>query len=357
MNSKKENIILTGGYGFIGSHLVKSLIKKQNHNIINIDNLSYSSNLKTLQSIDEACYEHLNIDIGEFNEFETIFNKYNPVKVFHLAAESHVDRSIDGPDIFVKTNILGTFNILDGLRKHLNGLPSSKRDNIRLIHISTDEVYGSIKKGKSSENDNLRPNSPYSSSKASSDLIVRAWNRTYNLPVVTTRCTNNYGPWQFPEKLIPLVVNKIMNNKKIPVYGTGEQIRDWIHVKDHVEALIALSESSINISGEIYNIGSENQISNLDLVKKICKICDNEIPPKKGSYLDLISFVDDRPGHDYRYALDTKKIISDIDWSPKFTFDNGLKNTITWYIENHSSLSSYFKSDYDGGRIGLGKEI
>ena len=357
MRSKKENIILTGGYGFIGSHLVKSLIEKQNYNIINIDNLSYSSNIKALQSIDQSCHEHLNIDIGDFDEFETVFNKYNPAKVFHLAAESHVDRSIDGPDIFIKTNVQGTFNILDGLRKYLNALPSSKRDDFRLIHISTDEVYGSIKEGKSSESDNLSPNSPYSASKASSDLIVRAWNRTYNLPVVITRCTNNYGPWQFPEKLIPLVINKIMNNKKIPVYGTGEQVRDWIHVRDHVDALITISDSPRNMSGEIYNIGSENQVSNLNLVKKICKICDNTIPPKRGSYLDLISFVDDRPGHDYRYALDNKKIISDFDWSPIFTFDSGLKDTIKWYIENHSSLSSYFTTDYDGGRIGLGKEI
>ena len=254
MNSNKKNIILTGGYGFIGSHLAKSLINSNNFNVINIDNLSYSSNLKTLEEIDQSSYMHLNIDIGNSNEFESIFNKYKPIKVFHLAAESHVDRSIDNPDIFMKTNILGTFNILEGLKKYLNGVNASEEDKFKLIYVSTDEVYGEIEDGKSSENDNLRPNSPYSSSKASSDLIVRAWNKTYELPVVITRCTNNYGPWQFPEKLIPLVIGKILNNEMIPIYGSGNQIRDWIHVQDHVDALIAISESSKSISGEIYNI-------------------------------------------------------------------------------------------------------
>ena len=354
MNSNKENIILTGGYGFIGSHLVKSLINSNNFNVINIDNLSYSSNLKTLEEIDQSSYMHLNIDIGNSNEFESIFNKYKPIKVFHLAAESHVDRSIDNPDIFMKTNILGTFNILEGLKKYLNGVNASEEDKFKLIYVSTDEVYGEIEDGKSRENDNLRPNSPYSSSKASSDLIVRAWNKTYELPVVITRCTNNYGPWQFPEKLIPLVIGKILNNEMIPIYGSGNQIRDWIHVQDHVDALIAISESSKSISGEIYNIGSENEITNLELVKKICKICDKDIPSKKGPYEDLISFVDDRPGHDYRYALDNKKITNELDWHPKIIFDDGLRNTIRWYIENYSS--SNFKDVYDGRRIGLGKE-
>lgn len=355
MNSNKKNIILTGGYGFIGSHLVKSLINSNNFNVINIDNLSYSSNLKTLEEIDQSSYMHLNIDIGNSNEFESIFNKYKPIKVFHLAAESHVDRSIDNPDIFMKTNILGTFNILEGLKKYLSGVNASEEDKFKLIYVSTDEVYGEIEDGKSSENDNLRPNSPYSSSKASSDLIVRAWNKTYELPVVITRCTNNYGPWQFPEKLIPLVIGKILNNEMIPIYGSGNQIRDWIHVQDHVDALIAISESSKSISGEIYNIGSENEITNLELVKKICKICDKDIPSKKGPYEDLISFVDDRPGHDYRYALDNKKITNELDWHPKIIFDDGLRNTIRWYIENYSS--SNFKDVYDGRRIGLGKEI
>jgi len=357
MNSKKQNIILTGGYGFIGSHLVKSLIDSERFNVINIDNLSYSSNLQSLKAIDDSDYLHLNIDIAQFNEFDSIFTKYKPSRIFHLAAESHVDRSIDGPEIFIKTNIQGTFNILEGLKKYSKSLTSAEIDNIRFIHVSTDEVYGAVKEGKSKEIDNLCPNSPYSSSKASSDLIVRAWNKTFNLPVITTRCTNNYGPWQFPEKLIPLVVGKILENEKIPIYGTGEQIRDWIYVQDHVDALITLSESSKIKLGDIYNIGSETELTNLKLVKMICNFCNQEIPSKKGSYIDLIDFVDDRPGHDYRYALNNEKITNEIGWSPKISFEDGLKKTIKWYIKNHSSLSSYFKTAYDGSRIGLGKKI
>ena len=349
-----DNIFVTGGFGFIGSHLVKSLIKKKEGHIILLDNLTYASNINTLKDLDKSCYTHLNIDIGDCQDFSDICKKYNPIKIFHLAAESHVDRSIDGPNIFIKTNVEGTFNILNGVQKYLS--ESKDKNNFKIIYISTDEVYGDIKKGKSSESDILLPNSPYSSSKASSDLLVRAWHKTYGLPVITTRCTNNYGSWQFPEKLIPLSIGKMLNYNNIPIYGDGSQIRDWIHVQDHVDALINISNSSEKLLGEIYNIGSGNEFSNLDLITKICLIMDEILPNKNGSYLDLISFVEDRPGHDMRYSLNINKIKNELGWSPKISFDDGIRDTIQWYIANFSTYLSNKEGIYDGSRIGtLGK--
>ena len=350
-NIKSNNIIVTGGYGFIGSHLVKSLIKEKEGHVIILDNLTYASNINTLQTLDKSTYTHLNLDISKDIDFDAICKKYNPKKIFHLAAESHVDRSIDGPNIFIKTNVEGTFNILDGVQKYLS--KSKETDNLKIIYISTDEVYGDIKKGKSSEIDMLMPNSPYSSSKASSDLLVRAWHKTYGLPVITTRCTNNYGPWQFPEKLIPLSIGKMLNYNNIPIYGDGSQVRDWIHVQDHVDALINISNTSEKSLGEIYNIGSGNEYSNLNLITKICNIMDEILPNKDGSYQELISFVDDRPGHDTRYSLSIDKIKNELGWSPKISFDNGLRKTIQWYIDNFSTYLSNKEGMYDGNRIGI----
>lgn len=354
IKSKSDNIIVTGGYGFIGSHLVKTLIREEEAHIILIDNLTYASNTNTLKKLNKSNYTHLNIDIGNCSDFNEICKKFSPKKIFHLAAESHVDRSIDDPNIFIKTNVEGTFNILNGTQQYLSELKAN--DNFKIIYISTDEVYGDILEGKSSESDKLLPNSPYSSSKASSDLLVRAWNKTYGLPVITTRCTNNYGPWQFPEKLIPLSIGKMLNYDNIPIYGDGSQSRDWIHVQDHVDALISLSNDSDNNLGEVYNIGSDNEFSNIDLISKICSIMDEILPSKEGSYLDLISFVEDRPGHDTRYSLNCDKIKNELGWKPKISFDDGLRNTIEWYISNFSSYLSSKTDLYDGGRIGtLGK--
>ena len=354
IKTKADNIIVTGGYGFIGSHLVKTLIREEQGHIILIDNLTYASNTNALREINKSNYTHLNIDIGSCSDFNEICKKFNPKKIFHLAAESHVDRSIDGPNIFIKTNVEGTFNILNGAQKYLSEFKAN--DNFKIIYISTDEVYGDILEGKSFESDKLLPNSPYSSSKASSDLLVRAWNKTYGLPVITTRCTNNYGPWQFPEKLIPLSIGKMLNYDNIPIYGDGSQIRDWIHVQDHVDALISLSNDSDNNLGEVYNIGSDNEFSNIDLISKICSIMDEILPSKEGSYLDLISFVEDRPGHDTRYSLNCDKIKNELGWQPKISFDDGLRDTIEWYISNFSTYLSSKIDLYDGSRIGtLGK--
>mgnify|MGYP001342983858 FL=1 len=355
MSKTKENIIVTGGYGFIGSHLIKTLNQIEKYNIINIDNLSYASSSQSLELIDKKNYTHLDIDISKYKKFNSLLNKYQPKRVFHLAAESHVDRSIDSPDNFIATNVYGTYNILEGIKFYLSSLSEAVQKEFKYLHVSTDEVYGSKNTGKSKENDNLMPNSPYSSSKAASDLLVRAWNKTYGIPTLITRCTNNYGPWQYPEKLIPVVISSIINYSKIPIYGNGQQIRDWIHVQDHVDALITLSENNKNLSGEVYNIGADNELTNIELVKLICRICDNKIPNDKGSYLKLIDFVDDRPGHDNRYALNNSKIIENSDWKPKIEFIKGLENTVEWYVENHSSLSKYFTSKYDGKRIGLGR--
>jgi len=351
MSKSKNNIIVTGGYGFIGSHLVKSLVDKEDAHVINIDNLSYSSNTETLKDINDNHHTHLNIDIGSFTNFEEIYNEFNPLKVFHLAAESHVDRSIDGPQEFIKTNINGTYNLLQGLNNYISSNRTIDKNLLKFINVSTDEVYGSISKGKSVETDNVKPNSPYSASKASADLLVRAWSKTYKLPVITTRCTNNYGAWQFPEKLIPLSINKILNNEKIPIYGEGKQVRDWIHVQDHVDALIKLSNSPKTKIGDIYNIGIENEISNIELIRKICSIFDKHFPKQKGSYSDLINFVKDRPGHDMRYALSNQKIKNDIGWEPKKAFDEGIQETINWY-KNNPSFFSHSKEIYDGSRIG-----
>ena len=354
MTKDKKNIIVTGGYGFIGSHLIKTLSQIGEYNIINIDNLSYASSTYSLDLIDKNNYTHLDIDISKYTGFHSLLEQYQPMRFFHLAAESHVDRSIDSPDKFISTNVYGTYNILEGIKYYLSNSETKTKKDFKYLHISTDEVYGSKTTGKSSEDDNLMPNSPYSSSKASSDLLVRAWNKTYGIPTLITRCTNNYGPWQYPEKLIPVVISNIINKKKIPIYGNGKQVRDWIHVQDHVNALITLSDNTKILPGEIYNIGADNEFTNIELVKLICKICDNEIPNKTGTYFSLIDFVDDRPGHDTRYSLNIKKIAEHSDWKPKVEFLQGLESTIKWYIKNHKSLTKYFKSKYDGKRIGLG---
>ena len=330
-------IIVTGGCGFIGSTLIKKLIKHSKNKILNIDSLNHESMPESLYSIkNKKNYFFKKIDINDKDKLLQIFLEFKPNIIFHLAAESHVDRSIAKPYNFLQTNILGTYNIIDNSKIFLEN-NKNYTNKFKMIHISTDEVYGSLKiKDKSfNELNKFFPNSPYAASKASSDLLCRAWNKTYDLPIIITNCSNNYGPWQYPEKLIPVVIAKILQNKKIPVYGKGKNIRDWIHVEDHVKALINISRNGK--IGETYNIGGNNELANLDLVNQICKIIDKKIPQKK-SYKKLISFVEDRLGHDFRYSINSKKIRNKLNFKLNYNMKDGLYQTVSWYINNKNWL-------------------
>tara|TARA_B100000886_G_scaffold335178_1_gene291846 strand:+ start:1923 stop:2945 length:1023 start_codon:yes stop_codon:yes gene_type:complete len=337
-----KKIIVTGGSGFIGSNLVNFLIKKKFF-VINIDKLTYSSNKYSMRDKSPKNYKFFKVDINNEKLFK-IIKKYKPKAIFNLAAETHVDRSIDGPEKFIQTNIVGTFKILEILRFF-------KKNNlsIKLIHISTDEVYGDIKKSlRSDENYRYEPSSPYSASKASADHLVKSYIRTYNLDAVISNCCNNYGPYQFPEKLIPKMISNIFNNKELPVYAKGNNSREWIHVEDHCEALFNLLLKGKR--GESYNVGSGINLKNIDLIKKILKICKS-LNIKIGSKTK-IRFVKDRPGHDFRYALDSNKISRELKWKSKIKFEKGIKETIEWYLNNKSFLKQIKKKDYDK-RIGL----
>lgn len=333
-----KKICVTGGAGFIGSALIRYLINTTDICIINIDKLTYAGDLSTLSSIEKSNrYIFYNTDINNFDELSAIFEKHNPDAVMHLAAESHVDKSIEGPFDFIKTNIIGTYKMLEVSRHYWNKLSGIKKSNFRFHHISTDEVYGDLDGTDDlfMETTPYSPSSPYSASKASSDHLVRAWHRTYGLPVLITNCSNNYGPYQFPEKLIPLtIINSIMG-KPITVYGSGLQIRDWLYVDDHVSALKeVLLKGRV---GETYNIGGHNEHANIDVIFTICdeleKLYPNKLPTIN-NYSDLISYVDDRPGHDARYAIDAKKIQQELGWSPQETFRSGIEKTVRWYIDN-----------------------
>ncbi len=329
-------ILVTGGYGFIGSNLVKKLLSSKNLSIYNIDKLGYASNSTYIEdSIDESNknnYHFFELDLVQEKELEIVFNNIKPDLVMHLAAESHVDRSISSSRIFIESNIIGTYNLLESSRKYYEGLNVDEKSKFRFHHISTDEVFGSLgETGTFSEETPYDPRSPYSASKASSDHLVRSWYHTYNLPIIITNCSNNYGPWQFPEKLIPLTTLKAINSEKIPIYGNGSNVRDWLYVEDHVEALI-LSARKGEI-GETYCIGGFGERTNLEVVEKICDILDNLIP-KSFKHKDLISFVKDRKGHDKRYSINSKKIQSELNWAPQYSFDNGLLKTVEWYLKN-----------------------
>ena len=330
-------IIVTGGCGFIGSTLIKKLVINPKNNILNIDALKYPSMPESLNSIKNyKNYFFKKIDIRNKNKLLKTILEFKPNNIFHLAAESHVDRSIVNPDDFLQTNILGTFNIIDNSKVFLkNNKEYIKK--FKIIHISTDEVYGSlkIKEKPFNELNKYLPNSPYAASKASSDLLCRAWNKTYNLPIIVTHSSNNYGPWQYPEKLIPVVITKILQNKKIPIYGNGKNVRDWIHVEDHVKALINISKKGE--IGETYNIGSNNELTNIDLVNQICEIIDKKIP-KNSSYKKLISFVEDRLGHDFRYSIDNTKIKKNMNFKLHYNIKNGLLQTVNWYLKNKNWL-------------------
>ena len=338
-----KKIIVTGGSGFIGSNLVNFLIKKK-YFVINIDKLTYSSNKFDDPIRNKGNYRLFKFDINNKNKLINVIKKSKPLAIFNLAAETHVDRSIDGPSAFIQTNILGTFNLLESLR-----FLQKKNLKIRLIHISTDEVYGDIKNSlRSNENFKYDPSSPYSASKASADHLVKSYIRTYKINAVISNCCNNYGPYQFPEKLIPKMITNIFNNKELPIYAKGNNSREWIHVNDHCEALFTLYLKGK--SGESYNVGTSMNLRNVDLVKKIIKIC-KELDIKIGSK-SKIKFVKDRPGHDFRYALDNKKIFNKLKWKSKTNFEEGLKNTVKWYLKNKSFLSKISKKNYQN-RLGL----
>jgi dTDP-glucose 4,6-dehydratase len=338
-----EKIIVTGGSGFIGSNLVDFLIRK-NFFVINIDKLTYSSNNYQNKIRNNRNCKLIKIDIANKRKIIKIIQKYKPRVIFNLAAETHVDRSIDDPNSFIHSNIYGTFSLLESLRYF-----KKKKINLKLIHISTDEVYGDIRKGlRSSENFKYEPSSPYSASKASADHLVKSYIRTYKLNAIISNCCNNYGPYQFPEKLIPKIITNIFNNKELPIYAKGNNSREWLHVQDHCEALFRLYLKGR--SGESYNVGSGVNLKNLDLVKKILKICKN-MNIKIGSKTK-IKFVKDRPGHDFRYALDSKKIFKQLGWRPKIKFDEGLKKTIIWYLNNKYFLKNISKKKYEK-RLGL----
>jgi dTDP-glucose 4,6-dehydratase len=331
-------ILITGGAGFIGSALIRYFINKTNHKILNLDKLSYSGNLKSLQSIAlSPNYLFKKVDICDVKLVEKNFKNFQPDIIMHLAAESHVDRSILKSKEFIYTNILGTYNLLEISRRYWNELSINRKKKFRFHHVSTDEVYGELhnKYDLFNEKTSYKPNSPYSASKASSDHLVRAWGRTYNLPFVLSNCSNNYGPYQFPEKLIPNTILNALKGKSLPVYGKGDQIRDWLYVDDHVSALVLVAlEANI---GETYNIGGNNEKKNIDVVELICDLLEEMYPQKnsgKKYYRNLIKFVTDRPGHDRRYAIDSRKIRKDLCWYPKESFKTGIRKTIEWYIEN-----------------------
>jgi dTDP-glucose 4,6-dehydratase len=340
-----NTLFVTGGAGFIGSALVRLLINQTDYRVINIDKLTYAGNLESLKSVsDNERYVFEHIDICDSKKIAALFDKYQPVGVLHSAAESHVDRSILGPTQFIQTNIIGTFNLLECARNYYTNLVDKSK--FKFVHVSTDEVFGSLgDTGYFSEQTSYDPRSPYSASKASSDMLVRAWFHTYGLPVVVTNCTNNYGPFHFPEKLIPLVINNALEQKQLPIYGRGDNVRDWLYVDDHASGLLlAFEEGKV---GENYCIGGHNERTNLEVVETICKTLD-ELCPRTDtrSYLEQITYVTDRAGHDFRYAMDPAKIKSDLGWKPQESFDTGIKKTIMWYLDNQDWVSHVQSGEY-----------
>ena len=346
-------LFVTGGAGFIGSAVIRQAIGS-GLQTVNIDKLTYAANLKNVSTCETSdFYTHVPVDICDANKLAGLFKTYRPSAIMHLAAESHVDRSIDGPDAFIQTNIVGTFTLLHAAKTYWETLDGQDKDSFRFLHVSTDEVYGDldIKDPAFEETTPYNPSSPYAASKAASDHLVRAWHRTYGLPVLITNCSNNYGPYQFPEKLIPVVILKCLSEQPIPVYGTGANIRDWLYVEDHADALLSVLKNGA--LGETYNIGGNNERTNLELVKTICKIMDSYKPRNSGQYQDLINFVTDRPGHDRRYAINPEKIKSNLGWEPKISFDEGFEKTVHWYLENEDWWRPLLTRDKVGHRIGL----
>lgn len=352
-----RTILVTGGAGFIGSAVCRHIIQQTNDRVINLDKLTYAGNLQSLSEIaDSDRYEFAQVDICDRDAVEHVFTKFQPNLVMHLAAESHVDRSIDGPGEFIQTNIVGTYTLLEAARKYWKSLDSESAQKFRFHHISTDEVYGDLHGTDDlfTESTPYSPSSPYSASKAGSDHLVRAWNRTFGLPVIVTNCSNNYGPYHFPEKLIPLMILNALAGKPLPVYGNGSQIRDWLFVEDHARALYkVVTEGAV---GETYNIGGHNEQQNITVVREICQLLEELAPEKKPSglkhYADLITYVTDRPGHDVRYAIDATKIENELGWTPLETFESGLRKTVLWFLNNETWWSAVLNGSYRLERLG-----
>ncbi|QPF37924.1 dTDP-glucose 4,6-dehydratase [Acinetobacter sp. TTH0-4] len=348
-------VLVTGGAGFIGSAVIRHIIKNTQDEVLNIDKLTYAGNLESLKEIDQNLrYTFKQIDICDHEALTLIFDEFKPDVVMHLAAESHVDRSIDGPAAFIQTNIVGTYSLLEVAKTYWLTLDENQKIKFRFHHVSTDEVYGDLDGTTDlfTESTSYAPSSPYSASKASSDHLVRAWHRTYGLPVIITNCSNNYGPYHFPEKLIPLVILNALDGKSLPIYGEGNQIRDWLFVEDHARALYKVVTEGI--VGETYNIGGHNEKQNIEVVKTICNILDELKPQsKQQSYETLITFVKDRPGHDLRYAIDARKIAQDLGWKPEETFETGIRKTVEWYLNNLEWCRRVQDGSYQRERLGV----
>jgi len=350
-----RTILVTGGAGFIGSALVRYLIGETEATVVTVDKLTYAGHRASLAPVLKHDRHHFEpVDIADAEAVGRVFDRYDPDAVMHLAAESHVDRSIDGPAAFIETNILGTYTLLEAAREHWRHLEGARHDAFRFLHVSTDEVYGELgAEGYFTEETPYDPSSPYSASKASSDHLVRAWQRTYGLPVLVTNCSNNYGPRQYPEKLIPVVILKATDGEPIPVYGTGENVRDWLYVEDHVRALHrVLLDGRV---GETYNVGGRCEKQNIEVVHAICDVLDAVRPRDAGTYRDLITFVDDRPGHDWRYAIDCSKIEDELGWAPRETFDTGIRKTVEWYLAHRDWCTAVLRDKYDMERLGTGE--
>ncbi|MFB0826603.1 dTDP-glucose 4,6-dehydratase [Chromobacterium violaceum] len=348
MQEASMTILVTGGAGFIGGNFVLDWLSKHDEMIVNVDALTYAGNLDTLQSLQQdARHVFVHGNIADRDLVEKLLAQYQPRAVINFAAESHVDRSIYGPGDFIQTNIVGTFNLLESVRGYWNGLDAAQQTTFRFLHVSTDEVYGTLSPQDPpfAETNRYEPNSPYSASKAASDHLVRAWHHTYGLPVLTTNCSNNYGPYHFPEKLIPLVILNALAGKPLPIYGDGQQVRDWLYVKDHCSAIRRVLEAGK--LGETYNVGGWNEKANLDVVKTICSILDELKPRADGaSYAAQITFVQDRPGHDRRYAIDARKLERELGWKPAETFDSGIRKTVEWYLANQQWVDNVASGHY-----------
>ena len=360
VTGKFMKLLITGGAGFIGSAVIRHIIENTDHSVLNVDKLTYAGNLESLESVENnSRYVFELVDICDGNEIKRVFDEHRPDIVMHLAAESHVDRSIDAPFEFIQTNIVGTYVLLEAARDYWSNLGSDNRGYFRFHHVSTDEVYGDLEGTDVlfTEDTPYAPSSPYSASKASSDHLVRAWQRTFKLPTLITNCSNNYGPYQFPEKLIPLIILNALQGKDLPIYGNGKQIRDWLYVDDHARALLHVALTGE--IGETYNIGGHNELQNIDVVKTVCSILDELVPSKLDGvkqYQQLITYVGDRAGHDVRYAIDATKIDKELNWAPEETFATGIKKTVQWYLENIAWCDRVKDCSYQGERLGVIKQ-
>lgn len=351
--TREKMYLITGGAGFIGSAVARYLVLEKGCTVVNVDKLTYAGNPATVAVCEVSGNYHFEkADICDRKEMDRIFANYRPERVLHLAAESHVDRSIDGPGEFVETNVKGTYTLLEAARKFYGSLENEARRRFRFHHVSTDEVYGSLgQTGYFTEQTSYKPNSPYSATKAASDHLVRAWHRTYELPTVISNCSNNYGPFQYPEKLIPLMINKALSGEALPVYGKGDNVRDWLYVDDHARALVKILEEGR--VGEVYNVGGGNELTNIEVVNRICDDLNSQAPRSDGrDYREQIQFVDDRPGHDRRYAIDAGKLKRDLGWTPQESFETGLEKTIRWYLDN-PEWSASIREKYKGERLGV----